>query len=352
MKFKNTLFSFASLMLLLGLSSATTAQSDYKIYFQSGSSIYAINDLFDEPTLVAADIPRTVAFSNSGHHAAYYDTDGVWLTPTGSWSPQKILSFVPEESFSLSWTPDDTRLIMRLGFWPDEEFPAEQPLAYNLVTELAEPWIWGECNQIVEHTSSGDFAIVCETYENIPKDLMGSVSLSWGGKFVKYIPDEYTLIRDGILDYFPRPFDWGATQTDQSLVYMFENPDYFLEIISLWSSEDNSEVVISGESDFVIEPWFAVSDDRSMIAYTVFCGNPSDSCLQISDLETNEIIWSYEDTVRMVAVDDIEWYPDSQRVVLLGSNADDQQSIEVFDLETGDNLSIEIENTTGVIVID
>lgn len=351
MKFKNSLFSVVLMMLLFGLGSATIAQSDYKIYFQSDSSIYAIDDLSDEPTLIVADIPQTVTFSNSGHYAAYYDADGVWLTPTASWSPQKILSSVEEEAFSLNWTPDDTRLIMRLAFWPDE-FPIEQPLAYNLVTELAEPWIWGECNQIVKHIPSDDFAIICETYENIPEDLTGSISLSWGSEFAEYDPDEYMLLRDGILDYFPRPFDWGTTQTDQSMVYMFENPDYFLEIISLWSDDDNSEVVISGQSEFTIEPWFAVSDDRSMVAYSVFCGNPSDSCLQISELETNQIIWSYEDTTRMATVDDIEWYPDNRRVALLGFNADNQQSIEVFDVETGATLSVEVEDTTGVIVVD
>jgi hypothetical protein len=205
---------------------------------------------------------------------------------------------------------------------------------------------------------SKDFVLICEAYENMPTEpQIDSIALEWGGEYSLYDPKQYASLLDGLLDFFPRPFDWGVTERRQNMVYMTENPDYriesddhsFWEIISLWNEGDGLE--IDGPKEPDIELWFAVSNDRSMVAYTVFCGNPSDSCLQITDLNTGEIIWSYEDTIRIARPFDIAWYPDNQKVALLGANSDGHHTIQIFDIETGDNALFDVENTSGAIVI-
>jgi hypothetical protein len=343
------------ILTILTLLITTTAktQTTYTIYYQNSYALYGITDLSTEPTLVVSVLPETVSFSNSGRYVAYKNSEGIWISRTDTWSPEIVLSTLPQEAFSLYWTPDDTRLILRLAFWHEDINPVEQPLAYNLLTETSEAWIWRSCDQIAQHRLTRDFALICEAYENMPTHEINAIVLEWGGDYSEYDPDQYEILRNGLIDSFPRPFDWGTTQTQQNMVYTAYTADYHLKIISLWNDGDGLEI-----SDFEqpgLENWFSVSDDRSMVAYTVFCGNPSDSCLEIANLHTGEIIWGYEDTIRIETVQDIEWYPDNQQVALLGSNYIDYQwreFVQVFNIETGDNVSINVENTTGVIVVN
>lgn len=361
MKVKNALFLLALSIPLFGFTTETL--SDFTIYYQSSDeSIYGITDLTGKPSLVAANVPNIVEFSNSGRYIAYYDAEGVWISPTEIWSPKKVISTLPHEAFAPIWTPDDTRLILRLAFWPKNTDPATQPLAYNLLTESTEPWIWGVCDQLAQDKVSKDFALICDAYKDTPKqkEQVDAIALKWGGEFSQYDPNQYETLLSGIIDNFPRPFNWGMINGRENLVYITENPAYsidneaesFWKIFSQWS--DGEKFEIHGPQEPEIESWFEVSPDRTMLASTVACRNPLGSCLQITNLKTGEIIWSYKNTVRADQIDDIAWYPDNRKVALLGANHFDfgwKENIQVFDLETGSSVKFDIESTTGVITV-
>src|SRR4051794_26020376 len=111
-KVKNALLLLALSIPLFGFTAGIP--SDFTIYYQSSDeSIYGITELTRKPSLVASNVPNIVEFSHSGHYFAYYDAEGVWISPTGIWSPKKVISTLPHEAFAPMWTPDDTRLILR-----------------------------------------------------------------------------------------------------------------------------------------------------------------------------------------------------------------------------------------------
>lgn len=354
MKFKQA--RFLTLLILIFVNFKVTAQSSYTIYYQSRDSIYRIDDLSGETQLIVANIPQIVIFSHSGRYAAYYDKEGAWISKLDIWSPEKVISPLPKEAFALYWTPDDTRLILSLAFWPKDTDPVKQPLAYNLLTKSAEPWIWGQCDQIAQHTLSKDFALICKANETTPKQPINVIALDWGGEFRAYDTNQYKILRGRLLNHFPAYFNWGLKGNEQNIVYVAEtsaaemsNTDYYPQFVSLW--DDRDDLIIYSPQIPAIEPLFAVSHDRSLIAYTRLCGSPINSCLEIANLETGKIMWGYEKTIHVEVAYEIHWTPDNQKVVLIGANSRRQHIVQIFDIKTSSNHIYDIEDATGTIAV-
>jgi hypothetical protein len=335
---------------------STSLETEAFIYYQTEDGIFGFEMETTSSTLITSDVSQTVAFSNAGHLMAYADSDGVWISPTEEWQPKNVISDLPAESFSLIWTPDDSRLILRLAFWPENMNPDTYFLSYNLIDDTAELWVWGQCDQIAQDNSTNDFALICTVYEELLEQEVTAVALQWGGNIVEYNEEQYTILQSGILDVFPPRYDWGVLNNAENLVVLDSNPDYqsdddlsFWRIASFWPDGAMVEVT-HGQPE--IEQWFSISDDRSLLAYSVFCGQPSESCLQIINNSTGEIVWDFEDTVRVGRILDIAWYPDSQHIVVLGETTEGQDTLYIFDVEAGISTSFEVDDTTGIVAVN
>jgi hypothetical protein len=331
------------------------AQSEAIVYYQTEDGLFGLEIGTGNSTLIASDIAETVAFSNTDRFLAYSDAEGVWISATDEWQPQNVLSDLPEESFSLQWTPDDTRLIVRLAFWPEDIDPYSQLLSYNLAQATAEPWIWGRCGQIAQNNTTGDFALICAAYEELSQPDITTIALHWGSDYVEYDEAQYTVLLNDILDTFPQPYDWGVFNGDENITLLDQNPEYqlgggysFWRIRSLWDHGESIEITHNQPE---IELWFSVSPNRSWLAYSVFCGQPSDSCVQIVNNVTGAIEQPFEEGIRTERIYDLAWSHDDQHVVVLGENAEAQDMIYAFNIETGGTTSFQVGETTGALAV-
>lgn len=325
------------------------------LYYQTMDGIYSFDHQTMEVQQVMPDIIRSsrrFSFSQSGHLLAYADAEGIWITPIDHWEPQKVMQPFPNNTwpFRLEWSPDDSRLTVILHYWLDN-LSLTYPLSYSFVSEKVEPWLWQNCNQIVQHNLTGDFGMVCTAYEELNTQNIEPIVWQLGDHITEYEEKDYTIILGGSSLYY----DWGISDKGQNLVYLSQNEQYelwgeysFWKLNSLWNHEIAFEITHSYPS---IKTWIAVSNDRSLLAYSGFCDYPLPYCIQIADNETGEIIWNSSDMMQLYSLIDVEWYPDDRYLAVLGSDRDHQEMIYIFDVQTGESIRYDVGWTTGIIFI-
>jgi hypothetical protein len=331
------------------------------IYYQAGDNLYRITNANNSLEVVASSIPTTLVFSHNGQYVVYRtygEEAGVWLSEVEHWNPQLIVADLPHEAFSLRWTPDDTRIILKVFDIPAQiENPRNEALAYNLETLELETWLWRDCNQFARRLDTGRFALICESYTIFANLEPTSIALEWGGDYQSFAAEAYEILVADLDQIYPTSFSWVSTNTGEHLVYVNLNPNYqrdnptqpFFEIYSAW--EDNSIISLGSSGDTAIMGLISVSPDRSKVAYSVFCV-PSNECLQIADLNTGNILWSFVDTVSFQSILDIVWFPDDSRIALSGGSMDKGYFIDVFNIDDGSIIELDVDDSiVGTIVI-
>jgi len=282
----------------------------------------------------------------------------VWLSEVNDWNPEVVIAKMPSQAFALIWTPDDTRLILRIWGVPQNTIePQNETLAYNLKTNEVETWPWGQCDQLVKWVSAAEFAFVCKVYEGLENFEPGAIALKWGGEYQVIDSNDYEVLVSDLLNTFPEPFDWASVDGVEDIVYFKRNPDYQSgnQLIPFWEIDSIREttpaVTVENTSD--VERIISVSPNREQVAYSVRCDKDGETqfCLQISDLNTNQVIWQYRETFSTPTFFDIAWYPDNRAVAILGGGLEGH-FIYVFDTIKGSTKQYEVGQTSGSIVID
>ena len=334
----------SALLVLISLAFASSAQSsEEKIYYQIGSDLYSLSEDDTTPEIIASGIKSTIIFSTSGEYGAFQDNQGVWLSRVDDWNPQLIVGDVPSQEFVISWTPDDTRLILRIWGLPENIVdPLSETLAYNLQTGEIETWAWGHCDTLVKQISTGTFALLCQTYEGLKDFAPRAVFLKWGGDYQAADSNDYEILVADLLATYPEPFSWDAIDGSEHVVYIAPNPLYqredashsFWEIYSDWESELPSSLESKREPG--IERILAAAPNQEQVAYGVRCDGSGETrvCLQIADLSTKEIIWRGQSTFSLPSFFDIDWYSDNSKVVVLGGSSQGH-TLYVFDTQNG-----------------
>jgi hypothetical protein len=358
----------ASFLLCISTIPVTSRNSSVSIYYQSGEFLYRITE--DQVTeVVATDMSETLIFSNSGPYAAFRDHEGLWLGQVDDWNPTLV---VAGDLGGLYWTPDDTRIILRIAGIPTDissgtESLLDRSLAYNLMTEEVETWPWGNCSHLVrrininEFSRTSKFALICSVYPGIEDFEPQSIALQWGGEYQAFNAGNYEFLVSYPLNPYPPPFNWFGDGEKDNLIFIAANPNYQRSDsnFSLWEiyyvDGNNPVIALGSKRDPSVVRLIATSPDQEKVAYGVRCYD-SDSrvCLQIADLSSREIIWNYEDTMSLVNFYDIAWYPDNERVAILGTNTvtGEGHTLAVFTLSSGDLQIYELNGeTTGRIII-
>ena len=106
-------------------------------------------------------------------------------------------------------------------------------------------------------------------------------------------------------------------------------------------------------SEYTIQPnIIAVSPDRTLVAYVVECHFRGPRyCMQISELTTGSVVWSYENTISLAAVGRLKWSPDNRYVVMLGNDMALDPVVSVFDSVNGASQEFSIGNATGNLAV-
>lgn len=326
------------------------------IYYQANETLYRIADELQTPEIVASNIPQTLIFSSSGNYAAFQNEKGVWLSEVANWKPELVVKNLPTQAFALYWTPDDTRLILRVWGVPSQiSEPSHETLAYNLKTLAVEEWEWGNCDQIGRNRKTNNFALLCSVYTGLDNFQPQKISLEWGGNYEALHAEDYEILISDLVNTFPRPFNWSSTNSGQHLVFIDRNPKYdranqdhsFWEIYSVWGGESISS--LNSPRDPSIDRLISVSPNGESVAYAVRCNN--EVCLQIANLKNGHVIWNDANTLHATNFYDIDWYPDNFHVAVLNGSLQQGQSIDVFNMQDGSNKTYHVGDSSGDIII-
>jgi hypothetical protein len=250
-------------------------------------------------------------------------------------------------------------LILQIWGLPENVVdPLRETIAYNLETDEIETWPWGNCDALVKQISTGDFALLCQTYEGLMDFAPEAIFLMWGGNYQAADSNDYEILVADLLTTYPKPFNWGAINGSEHVVYVAANPLYqredashsFWEIYSEWESELPTS--LESKRELGIERILAVAPDQEQVAYGVRCDENGETkvCLQIANLSTKQITLIGQLTFSLPSFFDIDWYSDSSKVVVLGGSAQ-THTLYIFDTQNDSIQKIVIGQSSGTIAI-
>lgn len=329
---------------------------DYFVFYQVrersglGTSFYRVLSTSQLPELVATQLESFIVFSNDGKLGAYYDASGIWLSELNNWQPELIASETRSNLISLTWMPDDTRLIISVrDNMTNEKF---DNYAYNLISKTLEDWTWTSCIQIGKSLVDESISIICSSqYRPTLDEFVPDVSVFWGGAVVDFDASETDIIVQDLR--FNSNTDWLKNETfGEMFAYIRGYPENSLNILFA----DKSSITVNIDNIASIgSEGIEISPSGRYIAFMEDCTfNGIQYCLNILDVETKETLFSPSDTVTVGRVGDIAWSPDEQSVVVLGAdNASSLVSLYILNRNNGEisSFPIEASSPTSIAVV-
>lgn len=356
MKIQNSILRVALLSILL---SGTANIEPYKtekavfIYYQSGNDLMRISLSENSIDVVASDFSDPISFSPDNSMIEYSDNSGVWISNFPLLDFQNIVTdpiHMPMFGGPF-WTPDSRYLIFsyanrtRQGELPDRVMS----YIYDRVTDQVSEWSWGTCSSLVRNRAMRRVALKCDPIASNNPITTTSIALSWSGEQQVFAEDDFETLLENI--EYPGNFDWYRSDQVEQVIYIaiadFPYHDIYI-------SETGKELQSLGLAPvYTIQPnIIAVSPDRTMVAYIVECHFRGPRyCMQISELTTGSIVWSYENTISLAAVGRLEWSPDNRYVVMLGNDISLDPVVSVFDSVNGASQEFFIEYSSGNLAV-
>jgi hypothetical protein len=250
-------------------------------------------------------------FSHDQQKIAYWDTEGLWISSLIDWNPSLVYSATHAVKM-LNWTWDDGRI----QIVPEDT--SQPTVAYNLQTQTAGSWEWGECHDVVQEIETHKFAVLC-TSENT--DLQ-PVAVYWGDEYSPFSEALFLRLNQDVYDSGTF-FDWrngGKTLVYQESYSSEANVSYELAgfTFTYALSETQSqplEIVKTrqGETEN-----FKISPDGNWAAViTRFGMNTPPLYLNVFNLQDGQSIWSHNLDIDVNSARDTAWYPSDNKIAIL-----------------------------------
>lgn len=315
-------------------------------YSSEGGRLYRLLYGEEAPELIQMSVSYC-RFSHDGMRLAYWEDDvGLWLSDLDHWQPELVFQYDRRLSYNMKWMPDDSRVLFKVSEGPFESpdiIPENtETLAYNLKTQEVEPWPWGECTKVVRHRQTQELSLVCTLDPWSEPQEPEAIVVEWGGDFKDFEAAEYVEVftfytwlsssgwswqdRDWLLYFAPNP--------EYNVPNNYEVPTTYLYIIH--DTEPIRQITPSNRKEiFGNNNHFALSPDHRLLAYWASCFGSPYKCLEVRDIETNSIVWSYEENISLSGVDSVTWLSDNQHIVMAGgSTGGNNQVIQILNIET------------------
>ena len=356
MNIKNVMLRISLLGILFSLTVSPVFGNEENvfIYYQSGPDLIRIDLSRHSTEVVASALSGPVVFSPDHSMGAYRDPNGeVWISEFDLLDFQKLV--ITEVSLpaygGLFWTPDSQSLIFSYASptRPDELPDQAISYMYDPTTGQVEEWRWGDCSSLVRHRLTGRIALKCEPIASHDPDTITSTILAWGGEQQNFIERDYEVLLDDF--EYPGNFDWYADAQTEQVVFT-DTTNY--PAYDIFVAESGNETRRLGVDDeyTILTNIVSVSPDRSRVAYMVECNDRGPRhCLQISDLTTAAIIWDYESTIFLASSWRLAWAPESNYVVMLGTDRTRDAIISVLNTADGTSQDFSVGYASGNLVV-